>query len=148
MADFKDTCQYVTPGNNSLLGKWDGCTTGADPQLPSLPAFAPLPKSLRVRVLSYNMEWRHLIEQLGGNANSGARLIAEAAKAQPFDFIGLQEFYDPWYGLRRPGYDASDLLRKYQWIRGEVGGPVGSLIGFRNASWELLVRGQEYVAED
>merc|ERR1712107_889966 len=39
-------------------------------------------------------------------------------------------------------------MGNYIWIRGEVGGPVGSLIGFRNATWSLIQRGQHYVAED
>jgi endonuclease/exonuclease/phosphatase family metal-dependent hydrolase len=116
--------------------------------MPQVPQYSPVGEALRVKVLSYNPEWWHVIEQLGGNSNSAAQLISLAGRAQPFDIIGFQEFYDPWWGLTRPGYDASELLRDYAYVRGEPGGPVGTVIGFRNESWSLLGKGQRFVAED
>jgi len=101
-----------------------------------------------VKVLSFNPEWWHVIEQLGGNGNSIAKVITYASRPVPFDFIGFQEFYDPWYGLSRPGFDGSWLLSQYMFIRGEVGGPVGTIIGWRNATWALIDRGQHFVGQD
>merc|ERR1719210_1360948 len=40
------------------------------------------------------------------------------------------------------------LLSEYMFIRAELGGPIGSTIGFRNATWFLIDKGQSFVAED
>lgn len=144
-----DYAAVCTPaGIQQRLGVWSGCPPGAAPAMPQVPQYSPVGEPLRVRVLSYNPEWWHVIEQLGGNGNSAAQLISTAGRAQPFDIIGFQEFYDPWWGMTRPGYDASELLRDYIYVRGETGGPVGTIIGFRNESWSLLSKGQHFVAED
>ncbi|CAK0814710.1 unnamed protein product, partial [Prorocentrum cordatum] len=59
------------------LGAWGGCPQGAAPPMPQVPGYSPVGEALRVKVLSYNPEWWHVIEQLGGNSNSAARLISQ-----------------------------------------------------------------------
>eukprot|EP00418_Pyrodinium_bahamense_P019635 CAMPEP_0179111748 /NCGR_PEP_ID=MMETSP0796-20121207/52208_1 /TAXON_ID=73915 /ORGANISM="Pyrodinium bahamense, Strain pbaha01" /LENGTH=492 /DNA_ID=CAMNT_0020809905 /DNA_START=34 /DNA_END=1510 /DNA_ORIENTATION=- len=145
--DFQAYC--APAASRGRLGVWAGCAPLAPPPPPPGGwAYVAHGAPLTVKVLSYNPEWWHVIEQMGGNGNSIAKVITQASLGQPFDFIGFQEFYDPWYGLSRPGFDASWLLNRYMFIRGEVGGPVGSVIGFKNSSWALLGRGQRFVAKD
>jgi len=150
-SDYKAICEpwVWRPKQNPRLGPWTGChPPGSVTPPPGGWAYHAQGQPLEVKVLSYNPEWWHVIEQLGGNGNSVAKVISDASKPRPFDFIGFQEFYDPWFGLTRPGFDASGLLKKYLFIRGEIGGPVGTVIGFRNDTWTLISRGQRFVAED
>jgi len=150
-SDYKAVCApwVWRPKQNPRLGPWTGChPLGPITPPPGGWVYLPRGQPLEVRVLSYNPEWWHVIEQLGGNGNSVAKVVSDAARPRPFDFIGFQEFYDPWFGLTRPGFDASWLLKKYLFIRGEIGGPVGTVIGFRNDTWTLISRGQRFIAED
>jgi len=147
--DYQATCARVTPATNPRLGQWPGCgKAAAPPANPGVWHYAAKGPELSVKVMSYNPEWWHVIEQLGGNGNGPAKIIMAAMHSEPLDFIGFQEFYDPWFGLTRPGADASSLLDAYTFIRGEVGGPVGTIIGFRKAAWSLISRGQQFVGED
>lgn len=147
--DYQDTCAGLTPRNNPRLGYWEGC---ADPQpppeIPGIWQYQPKGPALKLKVMSYNAEWWHVIEQMGGNGNGIAKTVMGAENPEPIDILGFQEFYDPWYGLTRPGYDARALLDAYTFIRGEVGGPVGTIISFRKSEWALIARGQHYVAKD
>jgi len=142
--DFEEVCD-VSPGDNLLLGPWSGCPPGELPKLPRVGPISGIRVNMSIKVLSYNAEAWYVIEERGGNDNSVAQLIEEGGH---FDFIGLQEFSNPWHGLSRPGFDAGNLMKDYAFIRAELGGPMGSTIGFRNGSWDLLARGQRYVAED
>lgn len=146
-ADYRSVCEK--PGRHeAALGVWGGCPPGAVPPPPEIAGCAPRGAPLQVKVVSYNPEWWHTVEELGGYGNKAAQLLSSTSRKVPYDFIGFQEFYDPWYGLTRPGFDGSALLREYMWVRGEVGGPVGTIIGFRNSTWDLIGRGQRFVAED
>jgi len=147
--DYQAVCARLTPATNPRLGRWTGCRNpGAPGPPPGGWAYVPRGAPLQVKVLSYNTEWWHTIEQMKGNGNSIAKVITMASKPVPYDFIGFQEFYDPWFGLTRPGFDARWLLHQYMFVRGEFGGPVGTIIAFRNESWALLARGQRFVGED
>lgn len=142
--DYKSMC---TPERaKEEVGDWPACPAG-QAVLPGVWKYADDGRPLRLKVLSYNVEWWRVVEQLGGNGNSAARLIGTNMDPA-FDLIGFQEFYDPWYGLTRPGYSGDALLKQYQFIRGALGGPVGSVIGYKRDSFTLLARGQDYVAED
>lgn len=149
-ADYQATCAGVTPGNNPLLDRWLGCNGAPAAPDPGMAVwhYAGSGAPLQTRVMCYNAEWWHVVEQMGGNGNSNAKTIMDADMTMPIDIIGMQEFYDPWYGFTRPGFDATSLVMDFQWLRGEVGGPVGQLIGYRKSVWSLLNRGQHFVAED
>lgn len=148
-ADYQASCAAFTPLTNPLLDKWQGCGGAADPPMtPGVWQYAPSGLPLPVKIMSYNAEWWHVIEQMGGNGNSIGQTIVNAEAPEPIDVIGMQEFYDPWFGFARPGFDAGALLTEYQWMRGEVGSPVGQIIGYRKSVWSLINRGQKYVAKD
>lgn len=148
-ADYQSVCAAVTPAKNPLLDHWQGCVGAVDPPMtPGVWQYAPSGAPVSVKIMSYNAEWWHIIEEMGGNGNSVGQTILGAQSPQPIDVIGMQEFYDPWFGFTRPGVDASSILNDYQWLRGEVGGPVGQIIGYRKDTWSLISRGQKSVAKD
>jgi len=147
--DYQATCAKLTPATNARLGRWAGCKGAvAPPPRPAIFNYVPRGLPLRVKLMSYNPEWWHTIEQMGGNGNGPAKIVMAAEHPVPLDFIGFQEFYDPWFGFTRPGPDASAILRSFTFLRGEVGGPVGTIIGFKHDAWSLITRGQQFVAED
>mmetsp|Transcript_147956 Transcript_147956/g.368723 ORF Transcript_147956/g.368723 Transcript_147956/m.368723 type:complete len:389 (-) Transcript_147956:97-1263(-) len=94
---------------------------------------------VQVKVLTYNLEWWSLFEQLGGLGGSAGKLIAAAGKPQPFDIMGFQECQDPFRVLTDAG-----LLPRYTAVQGAA----GLCFAYMTASWTALAQGEEFVGED
>lgn len=89
-----------------------------------------------VKVLSYNLYWWNLFGNHRGRNRSAGRLIARNGL---FDIMGFQECEDVRRVLRDGGVAGSyDVLV----------GPGATAMVYNNATWELLDKGESYIAED
>jgi len=113
------------------------CNTSSEPPELWIADVAGAP--VQVKVLTYNLEWWSLFQQLGGLGGSAGKLIAAAGKPQPFDIMGFQECQDPLWVLRDAG-----LLSQYTAVQGAA----GLCMAYKTANWKALAQGEEFVAED
>jgi len=89
-----------------------------------------------MKVLTYNLFWWNLFTQHGGRGGSAGRLIARNGQ---FDVMAFQECEDAWRVLRDGGVSGSYDI---------VAGPGATAMAFDNSTWELLEKGESWIAED
>jgi len=103
---------------------------------------------LRVKSLTYNLEWWKLFGQKKGNGGSAGRLIAESAGLEPYDIMAFQECNN----IQRVLADAEKAgmvnTRGYRTL-----GPLDPVTGavalaWLDTKWKALMFGITGVAED
>jgi len=90
---------------------------------------------LKVKALTYNLQWWSLYDQRSGNDGSATSLIGTAAP----DVMGLQECEDVTRVMIEGGLHADYTA---------VQGPHSLAIAFKRAEWELAEEGHAVVAVD
>lgn len=137
-----DVIGFPTSGKRKAAGQWCAVDVPLESwNLKQCPVSCSEAR-IDVKSLSYNLYWWNLFDLRGGAGRSAGRLIAQAAGAEGFDFMGFQECDD----RRRVLQDARDegLQGDYEAIDG---GRALAIIYLRSR-WELLAQGGEDVGED
>lgn len=135
-------CQEGPENCRKCLGQWGGFQ---DPCMWGHPPAPPLPRiwhyhgkaELKVKVLSYNLEWW----ATGGGAAS--TVVTGSSRQTPYDAMGFQECNNPWQLLWQAG-----IQHEYEAMHVNHGRAVDLCIVYRNATWTLLARGEQSVAND
>lgn len=150
------------PDSSPYIFNTEVVRAGPQPNFTCMDEEGPMPKikaprgghPMKINVLSYNLMWWQVFDKgfqseshffLKTKGNGATDLINKTSVEEskkwdtPFDVIGFQECMDVVWLL-----DKSGLSGEYS---GEQGGEE-TCMAYRHSTWELLGKGQVYVAED
>jgi len=96
-------------------------------------------ENLSVKILTYNLFWWRLFNQLHGRGGSAGKLIAASNAQGHFDIVAFQECQDKNRVMRDAG-----LSKYYQMFDA----PYGKCVGYRKDAWELLDNGHGNITAD
>jgi len=96
-------------------------------------------KFVRIKVVSYNLEWWKIFGQMKGNGGSEGHVLAATDVAEPIDFIAFQECGDKDRVLQDAG-----LLERFA----TFGAPYQKCTAIRKDAWRWLAKGHQDIAAD
>jgi len=103
---------------------------------------------LRVKSLTYNLEWWKLFGQKKGNGGSAGRLIAESSRVEPYDLMAFQECNDVQRVLADAEHAGMVNSRGYR-ILGPLDPFTGAVaLAWLDTKWKAMMFGITGVAED